>query len=302
MKFGLHLPTAGDATAPEQILRVAREAETMGLESLWMSDSLLRPVQQPIDFGGGILITTLPESATQCDAIETLTYVAAHTNRIQLGTSVLVALIQNPVALARRLATLDLFSGGGRVLAGLGQGWMPQMFAAAGVSPKRRGKGFEEHIDAMRAVWGPNPVRFDGRFCQIAESDIGPKPVSSGGPQVLVGAASPAAARRAGRMGAGLHPVFATWEMLDGLIQEFHQAAETAGHDPATLPIIVRVNGVIADNAPDPAPLTGAVAQVAADVDRLATLGVDHLMWFMPETEPQQQLDAMHELLATVPV
>lgn len=105
MKFGLHLPTAGDPTVPEQILRVANEAEKLGLTSVWMSDGMLRPVQQPVDFGGGISITMPPDSATLCDAIETLTYVAARTTSIQLGTSIIMALFQKPAALARRLAT-----------------------------------------------------------------------------------------------------------------------------------------------------------------------------------------------------
>ncbi len=158
MYFGLHLPAAADAASPGLILRVAEEAERMGLASVWMSDGLLRPVQQPVDFGGGISIVMPPESASQCDAILTLAYVAARTSRIQLGTSVIGALFHNPVALARRLATLDLLSGG-RLIAGLGQGWVPQAFAVAGVSPRRRGAGFEEQTQAMRAVWGPDPAR-----------------------------------------------------------------------------------------------------------------------------------------------
>jgi probable F420-dependent oxidoreductase len=301
MEFGLHLPAAGDPTSPELILRVAQEAERMGLASVWMSDGLLRPVQQPIDFGGGISITMPPESATQCDAIETLAYVAARTSRIQLGTSVIGALFQNPVALARRLATLDLFSSG-RLIAGLGQGWVPQAFAVAGVSPARRGAGFEEHIQAMRSVWGPDPVVFDGRFYQIPESQIGPKPVRPGGPQLLAGAATPAAAQRAGRLAIGLHPVLATWEALQGLTQAFRRAAEDAGHDPAGLPIIARVNGAITGQPPTPrAPMTGTIDQVSEDLHRLAALGITHVFWFMPGTEPDQQLDAMQELLAAIP-
>src|SRR5260370_11855195 len=169
MEFGFHLPTGGDPTSPELIPRVARGAEGMGLASVWMSDGLLRPVQQPIDFGGGISITSAPESATQCDEIETLAYVAARTSRIQLGTSVIGALFQNPVALARRLATLDLFSSG-RLIAGLGQGWVPQAFAVAGVSPARRGAGFEEHIQARHSVWAPDPATFACRFSHIPKS------------------------------------------------------------------------------------------------------------------------------------
>jgi probable F420-dependent oxidoreductase len=297
MEFGLHLPTTGDSTTPELMLRVAHEAEQMGLASVWMSDGLLRPVQQPVDFGGGMSITMPPESGTQCDVIETLTYVAARTSRIRLGTSVIGTLFQNPVALARRLASLDLFSSG-RLIAGLGQGWVPQMFAVSDVPMARRGAGFEEHIQAMRSVWGPDPVRFDGRFYQIPESQIGPKPARPGGPTLLAGAAAPAAAQRAGRLGIGLHPVCYGWDALRHIIEIFHQAAEDAGHDPAALPIVVRVNGTITSDAPtDSAPLTGSVTQVAEDVDMLAALGVGHVLWFMPETEPTEQLDAMRELL-----
>jgi alkanesulfonate monooxygenase SsuD/methylene tetrahydromethanopterin reductase-like flavin-dependent oxidoreductase (luciferase family) len=118
---------------------------------------------------------------TVYDPVETLSYVAARTSRIALGTSVLDALFQSPIILARRLATLDRFSEG-RLIVGVGQGWMEQEFEAAGVSMKRRGAGFEEHLLAMRAVWGPDPVRFEGRFYRIPEADIGPKPVRPRGP------------------------------------------------------------------------------------------------------------------------
>jgi len=134
MQLGLHLPMAGDQTTPATILRVAEEAERMGLASVWMSDGLLRPVQQPVDFGGGISIFMPPGSAHQCEAIETLAYAAARTNRIRLGTSVTGTLFQNPVTLARRLATLDLLSGG-RLIAGLGQGWVPRLSPRPGCRP-----------------------------------------------------------------------------------------------------------------------------------------------------------------------
>jgi alkanesulfonate monooxygenase SsuD/methylene tetrahydromethanopterin reductase-like flavin-dependent oxidoreductase (luciferase family) len=94
---------------------------------------------------------------------------------------VLDALFQSPIILAHRLATRDRLSGG-RLVVGVGQGWMEQEFQAAGVSMKRRGAEFEEHIPAMRAVWGPDPMSFEGRFYRIPEADIGPKPVRPGGP------------------------------------------------------------------------------------------------------------------------
>ena len=105
------------------------------------------------------------------------------------------------------------------------------------------GAGFEEHIQAMRAVWGPNPVHFDGRFYRIPEADIGPKPHQTGGPPVLAGAAAPAAVSRAGRLGLGLTLVIFDWASVKEYIETFRAAADDEGIDPDTLPVMLQVNG-----------------------------------------------------------
>ena len=300
MKLGLVLPVAGYETSPELIVQVAEEAERIGLDSLWTADALLRPTDQPLDFGNGMKVEMPPATACQYEPLETLSYVAARTSRIELGTSAVVALFQNPPALARRLATLDRLSGG-RLVAGLGQGWVPQAFKVAGVSLKRRGAGFEEHIRAMRACWGPDPVRFEGRFYQIPESEIGPKPVRPDGPQLLIGAAGEAGLRRAARLEVGLNPVFWSWDALIAMVEAFHREGRAFGHEPGTLPIVLRVNGDITNHASEERlPLTGTVDQVAKDVDRLRSLGVDHAFWAMFATDPDSQLDAMRRLRAAV--
>jgi len=109
------------------------------------------------------------------EPLETLSYVAALSERIKLGTSVIDALFHVPVMLARRLATLDQLSNG-RVIAGLGQGWMPEEFETANVPLKRRGAGLDEVIAATRACWGPNPVSYQGRLYRIAPPEVAPKP------------------------------------------------------------------------------------------------------------------------------
>ena len=162
-------------------------------------------------------MTGLPEDyGNVFDPIETLTYVAAHTSTISLGTSVMNALFHTPVVLARRLSTLDHFSGG-RVIVGLGQGWSAEEFETANVSMRRRGNGFAEYIDALWAAWGPDPVSFEGRFYKIPTSQIGPKPVQPGGFQVLVGVSdeSSASVERAGRTGVGLHPIISDWTCFE---------------------------------------------------------------------------------------
>ena len=296
IKLGVHLPMAGPGASPAGIAEVAEEAERIGLDSVWSWERLMRPTV-PIAMGGpGGPVMAAPEDfATVYDPIETLTYVAARTSRITLGTSVLDALFQSPVVLARRLATLDRFSGG-RLIAGIGQGWMEQEFQAAGVSMRRRGAGFEEHLLAMRAVWGPDPVRFEGRYYRIPEADIGPKPVRPGGPSVVVGAASPQALQRAGRLGLGLTLVIFDWDMVRESIAGFRAAAGAAGHEADALPVMLQVNGnVTEDPVHQAAPLCGSPEQVAADLDRAARLGIEHIYW-NTDDEPLRHLPLLGQL------
>ena len=296
VQIGAALPVAGRGISAAAIAEVAQGAERMGLGSVWTYERLLRPTED-IEMGGpgGPVMTPPPDWADIYDPIEALTYVAAKTERIGLGTSVLVALLHSPVVLARRLATLDHLSGG-RLLAGVGQGWMPQEFTAAGSPIGRRGAGFEEHLRAMRAVWGPNPVRFEGRFHQVPECEIGPKPVRPGGPAVMVGAATPPAVERAARLGLGLDLVVFSWDALRDTLASFRRAAADAGHDPAALPLKVQVNGAVSVGAPveDRAPLTGSVDQVADDLLELDRLGVEHVHWAM--IDPAGQLDVLGRL------
>lgn len=297
MEFGIALPTSGASASPESIARIAEAAEGAGLDAVWTYDRLLRPTE-PIPMGGagGPVMEPPPDWAVVYDPVETLTYAAARTSTIRLGTSVLDPLFQNPVVLARRLATLDRLSHG-RLTVGVGQGWMEHEFTATGVPMKRRGAGFEEHIMAMRAVWGPDPVRFSGRFYRIPECEIGPKPARVDGPRMVIGAASPAGLERAARLGVGITLVMFSWDMLESTIAAFRAAAEAAGRDPEKLPTVVQVNGAIAEpGGDDRAPLTGSVEQVADDLARLERLGADHVFWALAP-DPDAQLRAVERLL-----
>ena len=276
------LPTSGPMASPEAIGRVAEGAERIGLGAVWTFERLLRPTE-PIPMGGsgGPVMLSPDDWATIYDPLETLSYVAARTSRVRLGTSVLDTLFHSPVVLARRLATLGRLSRG-RLLVGLGQGWMVLEFTATGVPPARRGAGFQEHIQAIRAVWGPDPVRFQGRFYQVPASEIGPSRCG-----------------RAARMGLGLAVVMFSWDMLRDTVELVRRAAEDAGHDPGSLPVAVQVNGpVTTEPLAERAPLTGSVEQVAEDLAELRSLGADQVFWSMVGTEPDAQLRALELLLA----
>jgi len=200
------------------------------------------------------------------------------TERIRLGTSVIDALLHPPVVLARRFATLDQFSGG-RVIAGVGQGWLPQEFETANVPLSRIGAGMDEAVAAMRACWGPDPVEFDGRFYRIAPSEVNPKPVQERLP-VLLGATTPAGARRAGRIADGINPIAFSAEVVPALATTFREAAEEAGRDPAGLRVVVRANVPLTREplGGDRPFLGGSPVQVAEDMARLEPAGVDQVM------------------------
>lgn len=302
MKFGVALPQTGAMASPQTIVEAAVEAERGGYATVWVLERLLRPLTPRTADGKPGRV--MPEAyAVAYDPIETLTYVAAKTTRIMLGTSIMVAPFHVPVMLAKRLATLDQFSGG-RLVAGLGQGWSEEEFATANVPLRRRGAGFEEFVAAMRAVWGPDPVSFAGRFYRIPPSQINPKPVQPGGPSIIIAAREPAAVERAARMGAGLNPIAETWESFAQTVTRFRHAAQAAKHDLARLPIVVRSNTTVAERpAADPRPpLTGSHEQVANDLHRLRDSGVDEVFFDMNRFSipPREQFRILDRLRATL--
>jgi probable F420-dependent oxidoreductase len=294
VKLGVSLPTTGSTASADTIGTVAETAERIGLDTVWTFERLLSPT------AGGLMdgqTVPLPDAYDSVLApLEVLAFAAARTSRITLGTSIMVALLHNPADLARRFATLDRLSGG-RVVAGLGQGWMAQEFEAAGVPLSSRGPRFSEFIEAVRAVWGSDPVSYDGRFYRIEESNVGPKPLRDGIP-ILAGAASPGGIQRAARLGLGLNPVWFGWEALEGTVEAYRAAAEEAGRDPATLPVVVRVNQFpAAEPTADGASPTGSPEQIVEAIPRLERIGVTELLWNFDEGPVEEQFPRLAELV-----
>jgi probable F420-dependent oxidoreductase len=231
--------------------------------------------------------------------LEVLSFAAAVTERCRLGTSILVTSFSSPAMLARRLATVDRLSGG-RMIAGLGRGYAEDEFIAAGMPLERLGARFAEFITAMRACWGNDPVEHRGEFFHIPPSQIGPKPVQSGGVALIAGASTVSAARAAGRSGIGLNPLMKGWERLETMLEAHRSGARDAGHDVGKLEVVVRANSALsATDAPAPrAALEGSVGQVASDVKRLETLGVSEIFFdpYRYEVVIDKQIELMEEL------
>ena len=277
MELGIEVPTAAFATR-ENVIRVAQAAEQIGLGSLWSYERLFRPIDPVLQGGQKAVIGA--GYASLFEPLEVLAFAAALTSRIKLGTSIIDALFQPPAILARRFATLDQLSGG-RAIAGLGQGWMAEEFRHAGVPMTRRGAGFGEYIEALRAIWGPDPVEFHGRFYEIPPSQINPKPVQAGGPPIIVAANSPDSLARSARQADGINPFLRSRDTFAPMLAGYRQLVAEAGRDPGKQMIIIRANVKMTDEPlPEPrAPLSGSLEQVLDDLRWLRPLDV-HTVFF----------------------
>ncbi len=288
IKLGLGLPHAGPLATRENILQAALGAEAIGLDSVWVLDRVLRPLspkwgERPPPF-----------YSTVFDPIDTLAFVAARTERVALGTSVIQALLHSPVMLARRLATLDVLSGG-RIVAGLGQGWMPEEFATAAVPLDRRGRGMVEWIAAVRAVWGPDPVEFHGEFYRIPQSDIGPKPTRP--IPILLGYHSEQGIRLAAHHADGILPNRRDLAALQTDLNLFRIAASEAKRDATSMHVVYRGAARLETSSTERLLFVGSLDAWADDVVRLATLGVQHVHLQM-QAPIALQLETMAELHA----
>jgi probable F420-dependent oxidoreductase len=303
MKFGIGLPQAINHVSAASVKLVAQEAEKMGLEAVWVLERLIRPTHPLQPYGG--VMDPWPESF-KCiyNPIETLTFAAAVTERVKLGTSVIDALYHPPVVLGKRLATLDQLSGG-RLIAGLGQGWSDDEFGVVNVPPRRKGAGVDEYLHALLAVWGPDPVQFSGRFYTIPESEIGPKPAQQPRPTVLLAGFVPAAIERAAKLRFGFNPVVMNFDWLAGWLQMFRAAEAAAGHAAGSLPIMARANAELTTEtvtAPDRMAFVGTVEQAIDDAKRVADMGVDHLFidFYIITMRPEEKLQYVEKIKTAV--
>ena len=205
MRFGFALPQVGSAVGPEGLVAVAKRAEDLGFDSLWVLDRILWPVnpRAPYPIGDGSLPV---KYKSVLDPLETLTFAAAHTRRVALGTSVLNLPWYNPVLLARQLTTLDILSAG-RLKVGFGIGWSPDEYEAAGGVWQERGKRADELIQALKKIWTTDPVEFQGKYYRIPKSVINPKPVQKPHPPIYMAAYTPSALKRVATEANGWFPV-----------------------------------------------------------------------------------------------
>ena len=300
MRFGFALPQVGSATGPEGLVSVAKRAEDLGFDSLWVLDRILWPVnpKAPYPIGDGSLPV---KYKNVLDPLETLTFAAAHTRRIALGTSILNLPWYNPVLLARRLTTVDVLSAG-RLRVGFGIGWSSDEYEAAGVAWEERGKRADEMIQALKKIWTTDPVQFQGKYYRIPKSFIGPKPVQKPHPPIYMAAYTPSAMRRVATEASGWFPVGIPLSGIGPAFEGIKGMAQAAGRDSSTLELIVRANVEIHTTPieKDRVDFAGSLEQIAEDVATTRKLGAAETTidaQFSPGVETAKDIIALMEEL-----
>ncbi|GAA2855314.1 TIGR03619 family F420-dependent LLM class oxidoreductase [Streptosporangium fragile] len=288
------MPVSGSWATPANMVRVARRAEELGYHEVWTFQRLLYPRGHPMG----------PVYRSVHDPVVTLSYLAGVTGRIRLGVAVLNMPFVSPALMAKQLASLQAVSGG-RLDAGLGLGWLPEEFAASGVSPERRGRRAEEFIHLLRRLWSEETVEHRGEFYQLPPVHQDPKPLSP--PPILLGGSAEVALRRAGRLADGW--ISSSREDLERIEEKIYivkEAAEGAGRDPGALRFVTRgVTRIRPPGAAGRSPLTGSFEEIRRDVDALAAKGVTdvfHDLNFDPEigspdADPEESMRRAEEAL-----
>jgi probable F420-dependent oxidoreductase len=234
MKFGLYAINYGTCGDPESLVRVAQYAEAAGLDSLWAGEHIVVPSPQPPDYGVAPEIPFL-------DAIVALALAAAHTTSITVGTAVIELPLHQPVLLAKQLASVDQIARG-RLMVGVGVGYLPLEFAALGVSLDERASRTDEYLGALRALWTMDAPEFHGTHVDFAGVDANPRPVRAGGPPILIGGNSGPARRRAVTNANGWIPydldLEQTAAVRRALDRDLHELDRPASLGPLELTVI----------------------------------------------------------------
>jgi len=285
--LGFGLPVSGSWATPANMLLVARRAEELGYASLWTFQRVLYPAAGGLDpsYDAAHNPSTRPADDPSYrmvhDPLVPLAYVAGHTERIGLGTATVCAPFTAPALLATSMTSLDVLSDG-RLTVGLGIGWLPHEYAAAGVPFERRGARMDEYLRCLEALWTQDPVEFAGEFYTVPRSHMGLQPVQRPHPPVLLGGAAAPALRRAGRLAQGW--IASSGQDLGRIgasVELVRAGAREAGRDPEAVRILLRVlvDLVEADPGPDRRPFQGTRAQVLDDLAGLRAQGVTEVFF-----------------------
>jgi probable F420-dependent oxidoreductase len=297
MQFGFALPHVGTEANKEAIVAVAQRAEALGFDSLWVLDRLLWPSKPTAKYPGTPDGRLPKEMQVVYDPLTVLTFVAASTQKVQLGTSVLVAMYRNPVIMAKIGATLDQLSGG-RFIFGVGVGWNADEFTAVGQPVQKRGRMTDEYLHVVKMLWTADEPSFSGKYFRLPPSVFQPKPLQKPHPPIWIGGSVRATLRRVVKYGTGWHPTTRlSPTAMAAALAHLREEAERVGRDPAEIELSLRWNAF---------PRLADKSQLDKVIDTLGEynkLGVTHVLCEMniPAQQPVGvMLETMEQIAADV--
>jgi probable F420-dependent oxidoreductase len=286
MEFGLHLPASSAGVKAQDLIRFAQQAEALGFYCITVADHVVVPknisIPYPYTVDG-----KYPGTGYHLETLTTMGFLAGATNRIRFITSVMIAPYRNPVITAKMLASLDVLSGG-RVIIGLGVGWMKEEFENLGAPDfADRGKVTDEYIQAFRELWTKDAPSFKGKYCSFSDIIFQPKPVQKPAIPIWIGGHSKQAIRRAARFGDGWHPIGGVPTIplepddMKRDLELLSQHAQAAGRDPKTIRIALK--GSLFDKEKKiegrRRRFMGNAEEIAADIQAYRDVGVDTMIF-----------------------
>ncbi len=306
LKVGVVLPTYRRLATVENIRRAAELSETVGFDSVWVTDHVVVPAPSVEAFG-----------PTFFEAVSVMSYVAGITSRVQIGAAILIVPYRHPLVLAKMLATADQLSGG-RVILGAGLGWLETESSLLGVPHRKRARIADECLAVMRACWEDDQPEFHGEFYDLAGFHFAPKPHGGRRLPVYIGGASTAALRRAARFGDGWIGDDQTFEELQVALGGLARELEAQGRKLDEIEVAMRTGlQVVSDRTAITAspsekgwksdefvtagrtPFRGVREEVVADFRRAAELGVGHLVFEFPVSRGEESM-TLFETLASI--
>jgi probable F420-dependent oxidoreductase len=308
VQFGFSLQGRGVLAGREALTALAKRVEALGYDSIWVTDRLLIPVQSrsayPYSPTGAF---PLGPDEPWLEPLTAVTYLTTITERINIGTSVLVIPYRNPIFTAKALATADYLSGG-RVILGAGVGWWREEFAALGIPFEDRAARTLEYLRLMKEIWTRPRVAFQGRFVRVAEAGgVRPHPAQRGGIPIWIGGHSEAALRRVVAVGDGWHPLGLRPPVtlhppeLAVKIRQLNDMTVAAGRDPAAITISFKapLKFEAAASAPRTA-LSGSPPEIVEDLRAYVAVGVQHFVLDFSVTTVPAMLEVLERFAADV--
>jgi probable F420-dependent oxidoreductase len=289
MKVGIRLPQTGKNAKLENIMSLAKEADEKGFDSLWVLERLLWPISpQPGE--------NFPSDWQEVlEPLELLTFVAAITDRIQLGTSVIDIFFHNPVILAKRFSTLDLLSGG-RAIAGLGIGWSKDEFLASNIPMEKLGKRADEYIRLLKSIWSDEIIEFYGEFYNVPPSKIGPKPIQKPSLPIYFGGSNPNTFSRMAKYANGwIGVVRNNLDQLKITLSLLNQKVLEAEKNPNDFEIILIIYPNVRQFSQKESriPFSGSIEQVGNDIEMLKEMNVGHVILNYNRSPIQNDMNAI---------